>query len=128
MSQIGAELIQNVEKDILITLMYSRASQQILFVEAEKDFVDLVVGFLTLPIGCAIRLLSESERSSDPIAVSTESNGGLHSHEHCICYQYSSEVRTYKSISKQEQLQFHVRYCRLDKLLSSYSVVVMKDF
>lgn len=66
MSQMGTELIQNADKDILITLMYSRASQQVLFVEAEKDFVDLVVGFLTLPIGCAMKLLSESERPDPP--------------------------------------------------------------
>lgn len=65
MAEMGTELIQNAEKEVLITLMYSRASQHILFVEAEKDFVDLVVGFLTLPIGCAIKLLSESERSSN---------------------------------------------------------------
>lgn len=49
------------EKGIQITLMYSKSSQQVLFVEAGKDFVDLVVGFLTLPIGCVIKLLSESE-------------------------------------------------------------------
>lgn len=48
------------DKGIHITLMYSKSSQQILFVEAGKDFVDLVVGFLTLPIGCVIKLLSDS--------------------------------------------------------------------
>ena len=86
---MGTELIQNSDKDILITLMYSRASQQVLFVEAEKDFVDLVVGFLTLSIGCAIKLLSESERSSmNPIAtaISAESNLGLHSHDY-VCFR-----------------------------------------
>ena len=69
MSQFGSELIPNgiTDKGISITLMYSKTSQQILFVEAGKDFVDLVVGFLTLPIGCVIKLLCESEHLSlDP--------------------------------------------------------------
>lgn len=63
MSQLGTELIPHsiTDKGISLTLMYSKTSQQILFVEAGKDFVDLVVGFLTLPIGCVIKLLSESE-------------------------------------------------------------------
>ncbi|KAG0592388.1 hypothetical protein M758_1G242400 [Ceratodon purpureus] len=62
MSQLGTELIPHsiTDKGISLTLMYSKTSQQILFVEAGKDFVDLVVGFLTLPIGCVIKLLSEN--------------------------------------------------------------------
>lgn len=68
MSQLGTELIPHgvTDKGIQIMLMYSKSSQQILFVEAGKDFVDLVVGFLTLPIGCVIKLLSESECFSMP--------------------------------------------------------------
>jgi len=63
MSQLGTELIPQgvTDKEIRITLMYCKSSQQILFVEAGKDFVDLVVGFLALPIGCVIKLLSESK-------------------------------------------------------------------
>lgn len=69
MSQMGTELIPHDvpdDKGIHITLMYSKSSQQILFVEAGKDFVDLVVGFLTLSIGCVIKLLSDSTCFTSP--------------------------------------------------------------
>lgn len=54
-------MIHIADKEIVVTLMYSQSSHRILFVEAEKDFVDVLIGFLTLPIGCAIKLLFESE-------------------------------------------------------------------
>lgn len=92
MSQLGTELIPHgiTEKGISITLMYSKTSKQILFVEAGKDFVDLVVGFLTLPIGCVIKVLSESEHFlKDPTKCHFDSSFlpvlGLHSHGHHVC-------------------------------------------
>jgi hypothetical protein len=48
-------------KGIPVTIMYHRATRQVLFLEAGKDFVDLIMGFLTLPMGSIIKLLSESE-------------------------------------------------------------------
>nr|PNR55552.1 hypothetical protein PHYPA_006449 [Physcomitrium patens] len=60
MSQLGTPMVQCTDKNILVTLMYSKTSQQILFVEAGKEFVDLVLGFLTLPIGRVIKLLSDN--------------------------------------------------------------------
>jgi hypothetical protein len=91
MSQLGTELIPHniTEKGISITLMYSKTSQQILFVEAGKDFVDLVVGFLTLPIGCVIKLLSESELY--PLQLIVSAGFRLHSHSHHASETLKSE-------------------------------------
>lgn len=104
----------NADKEILITLLYSKSSQKILFVEAEKDFVDIVIGFLTLPIGCAIKLLFESEHSC---------NLGLHSQQWYVCCRNYPEVKTCND-------QFPFRSYWLNILLSFYSVVlvVIKKF
>lgn len=48
------------EETIGITLLFSKVSRQVLCVESGKDFVDMLVGFLTLPMGCIIKLLSQA--------------------------------------------------------------------
>lgn len=48
------------EETIPITLLFSKASRQVLCVEAGKDFVDMLMGFLTLPIGCIVKILAEA--------------------------------------------------------------------
>lgn len=52
-----------VSKGIPVTIMYHRVTRQVLFLEAGKDFVDLIMGFLTLPLGSILKLSSESEPS-----------------------------------------------------------------
>jgi hypothetical protein len=42
---------------IPVTLLFSKATRQVLCLEAGKDFVDTLMGFLTLPVGCIIKLL-----------------------------------------------------------------------
>ncbi len=48
------------EETIGITLLFSKLSRQVLCVEAGKDFVDMLVGFLTLPMGCIVKLLTQA--------------------------------------------------------------------
>ena len=45
---------------IPITLLFSKATRQVLCLEAGKDFVDTLMGFLTLPVGCIVKLLEEA--------------------------------------------------------------------
>lgn len=52
--------LKEMEDTISITILFSKISRQVICVEANKDFVDLLVGFLTLPIGCIVRLLSDA--------------------------------------------------------------------
>jgi hypothetical protein len=49
-----------VDPAIPITLLFSKATRQVLCVEAGKEFVDTLMGFLTLPVGCIIKLLEEA--------------------------------------------------------------------
>lgn len=49
-----------VDPTIPITLLFSKATRQVLCLEAGKDFVDTLMGFLTLPVGCIIKLLDEA--------------------------------------------------------------------
>jgi hypothetical protein len=44
---------------ISITLLVSRASKQVVCVEVGKEFVDMLMGFLTIPINCLVRVLSD---------------------------------------------------------------------
>lgn len=53
---------------IPITLLFSKVSRQVVCVEAGKDFVDMLMGFLTLPIGCIVRLLAEATMIHKPEA------------------------------------------------------------
>ncbi|XP_002963194.2 uncharacterized protein LOC9643787 [Selaginella moellendorffii] len=48
---------------IKVTLLYRKADNFILYMEAGKDFVDLLLSFLTLPIGTAMKLLRDSAGS-----------------------------------------------------------------
>lgn len=45
------------DDSIPITLLFSKATRQVLCVEAGKDFVDTLIGFLTLPVGRIIKFL-----------------------------------------------------------------------
>jgi hypothetical protein len=45
---------------ISITLLVSRASKQVVCVEVGKEFVDMLMGFLTIPISCLVRVLSDA--------------------------------------------------------------------
>lgn len=54
------------EETIGITLLFSKLSRQVLCVEAGKDFVDMLVGFLTLPMGCIVKLLTQAAMIHKP--------------------------------------------------------------
>ncbi|CAM6070807.1 unnamed protein product [Sphagnum tenellum] len=54
------------EEIIGITLLFSKLSRQVLCVEAGKDFVDMLVGFLTLPMGCIVKLLTQAAMIHKP--------------------------------------------------------------
>lgn len=48
-----------MEKFLAVTLLYSyKNGNSVLFLEAGKDFVDILLSFLTLPLGGIVRLLS----------------------------------------------------------------------
>lgn len=55
-----------VTLDIPITLLFSKATRQVLCLEAGKDFVDTLMGFLTLPVGCIIKLLEAASMIHRP--------------------------------------------------------------
>ena len=55
-----------VDPTIPITLLFSKATRQVLCLEAGKDFVDTLMGFLTLPLGCIIKLLEEASMIHRP--------------------------------------------------------------
>ena len=46
------------ESTIQVTLLCSKANGRVLYLEAGKDFVDILLSFLTLPVGTVIKLLS----------------------------------------------------------------------
>lgn len=71
--EAGVELCVNcglpprkVDPTIPITLLFSKATRQVLCLEAGKDFVDSLLGFLTLPMGCIIKLLEEASMIHRP--------------------------------------------------------------
>lgn len=43
---------------IPITLLFSKASKKVVCVEVGKDFVDMIMGFLTLPLSCVVRVFT----------------------------------------------------------------------
>ncbi|KAK4268263.1 hypothetical protein QN277_024944 [Acacia crassicarpa] len=47
------------QKRISLTLVVDKKKQKVLYAEAGKDFVDVLLGFLTLPLGTVSRLVSE---------------------------------------------------------------------
>lgn len=49
---------QKQEDSIPVTILFSKASKQVVCIEAGKDFVDMLIGFLTLPISCLVRVLN----------------------------------------------------------------------
>ncbi|KAL2613757.1 hypothetical protein R1flu_025449 [Riccia fluitans] len=51
---------QQEKQDVgmIITLVFGKLTRQVLCVEAGNDFVDLLLSFLTLPMGCKVNLLS----------------------------------------------------------------------
>lgn len=55
-----------VDPTIPITLVFSKATRQVLCLEVGKDFVDILLGFLTLPMGCIIKLLEEASMIHRP--------------------------------------------------------------
>ncbi|KAG0619677.1 hypothetical protein M758_4G156400 [Ceratodon purpureus] len=55
-----------VDPTISVTLLFSKATRQVLCLEAGKDFVDTLMGFLTLPIGCIIKLLEAASMIHRP--------------------------------------------------------------
>ncbi|KAG0592993.1 hypothetical protein KC19_1G296400, partial [Ceratodon purpureus] len=48
------------DDSIPITLLVSRASKQVVCVEVGKEFVDMLMGFLTIPISCLVRVLNNA--------------------------------------------------------------------
>lgn len=55
-----------VDPTLPITLLFSKATRQVLCVEAGKDFVDTLMGFLTLPVGCIVKLLEQASMIHRP--------------------------------------------------------------
>lgn len=55
-----------VDPTLPITLLFSKATRQVLCLEAGKDFVDMLMGFLTLPVGCIVKLLEQASMIHRP--------------------------------------------------------------
>lgn len=55
-----------VDPTLPITLLFSKATRQVLCLEAGKDFVDTLMGFLTLPVGCIVKLLEQASMIHRP--------------------------------------------------------------
>ena len=49
-------------KEISLKLLVHKEKNQILYAESDKDFVDVLFSFLTLPIGTIIRLITKEEK------------------------------------------------------------------
>lgn len=49
---------QKQDESIPITILFSKASKQVVCVEVGKEFVDMLMGFLTLPVSCMVRVLN----------------------------------------------------------------------
>lgn len=60
------KLSQKQDDCISITLLFSRASKQVVCVEVGKDFADMLMGFLTLPLSCMVRVLAEANMIHRP--------------------------------------------------------------
>ncbi|CAM6106853.1 unnamed protein product [Calypogeia fissa] len=58
-SQTSGSLNASEEVRLRVTLLYSKVTGEVLCLETGKDFVDLLLGFLTLPLGCILKLLME---------------------------------------------------------------------
>lgn len=63
-------------KNLTINLMIDKSKDQVIFAESDKDFVDILLSFLTLPIATIVRLTdNQSIRCIDNLYSSIE---GLH--------------------------------------------------
>ena len=51
------------ESSVEVTLMRSKANGNVLFLDARKDFIDILLSFLTLPAGAITKLLSEGKHA-----------------------------------------------------------------
>lgn len=49
-----------VEEQVSLKLVVNKETNKVLFAEAEKDFVDVLCSFLTLPLGTIARLVGQS--------------------------------------------------------------------
>jgi hypothetical protein len=56
----------NQDECVQITLLFSKASNQVMCVEVGKEFVDMFMGFLTLPLSCMVRVLTEGAMLHKP--------------------------------------------------------------
>jgi hypothetical protein len=54
--------INNLDKQITITLnlVIKKSDKKILYAQGEKDFADILLSFLTFPLGAIVRVLAES--------------------------------------------------------------------
>ena len=52
--------LPNQDKCMPITILFSKASMQVMCIEVGKEFVDMLMGFLTLPLSCLVRVLAEA--------------------------------------------------------------------
>lgn len=62
---------------ISVTVVFSKVTRQVLCLEAGKDFVDLLLSFLTLPIGSIVKLLSDASllKSQESISAAGSKDG-----------------------------------------------------
>ncbi|KAG8039960.1 hypothetical protein GUJ93_ZPchr0028g29038 [Zizania palustris] len=51
------------EPTVAVTLLVDKERSKVLFAESDSDFVDVLFGFLTLPLGTVVRLLDRQFRS-----------------------------------------------------------------
>lgn len=54
-----SESVNALDEALTVSLLYSKVTGQVLCIETGKEFVDLLLGFLTLPLGCVVKLLTE---------------------------------------------------------------------
>ena len=56
----------NQDECIPVTLLFSKASNSVMCIEVGKDFVDMLMGFLTLPLSCLVRVLTQGAMIHKP--------------------------------------------------------------
>lgn len=78
---------QTEEEDVSLILLVNKETNKVIFAEAEKDFVDILYSFLTLPLGTIARLI-EKDSNMGPVSVGCL-NSLYHSlvDLHEVCFQ-----------------------------------------
>lgn len=57
----------NKEPEICVRMMVDEGKNRVVFVQAGKDFVDVLLSFLTLPLGTVARLVSKESNIKEKV-------------------------------------------------------------